>query len=110
MKPVMNAIGMVVSDMSATVEFYERLGLSFSDEGEEHRECELSGGMRLMLDTVEVVRRLYPEWTKPTGGSRISLALQMDSTMSVDEKYLELTKAGSQSVHEPWDAFWGQRY
>ncbi len=109
MKPQLNAIGVVVADMARTLAFYRQFGLDFKGE-DDHYECELPGGTRMMLDTAELVRDLYSEWRPPVGGHRVGFAFQFDSPAEVDAKYAEVTAAGAPSLREPWDAFWGQRY
>lgn len=109
MKPQLNAIGVVVSDMARTLKFYEQFGLAF-DGSDDHYECELPGGTRMMLDAQQLMQELYPEWEAPRGGHRVSFAFQFDSPADVDAKYAEVVGAGAPSVREPWDAFWGQRY
>ncbi|MEV5330960.1 VOC family protein [Streptomyces werraensis] len=107
-----DAIGLVVSDMAASVAFYRRLGPAFPDgaETEGHVEAELPGGMRLLLDTEETVRSFRPGWRPPSGGGRISLAVRCDSPAQVDALYAELVEAGAGAELKPWDAVWGQRY
>ncbi|MEU3894657.1 VOC family protein [Streptomyces sp. NPDC045251] len=107
-----NAIGLVVSDMAASVTFYRRLGFAFPEgaEREPHAEAGLPGGIRLMLDTEESVRSFTPGWEPPAGGGRHSLALLCDTPAEVDALYKELTGAGCHGEREPWDAPWGQRY
>ncbi|MFD4574521.1 VOC family protein [Streptomyces sp. NPDC058417] len=107
-----DAIGLVVSDMAASVAFYRRLGFAFPEgaEGEGHAEALLPGGLRLLLDTEEVVRSFHPEWEAPSGGGRHSLALRCDSPAEVDTVYEELVAAGYAGELKPWDAVWGQRY
>ncbi|MGW4547201.1 VOC family protein [Streptomyces violaceorubidus] len=107
-----NAIGLVVSDMAASVAFYRRLGFAFPEgsEGQPHAEAELPGGIRLLLDTEESVRSFTPGWEPPAGGGRHSLALLCDTPAEVDAFYMELTGAGCHGERAPWDAPWGQRY
>jgi catechol 2,3-dioxygenase-like lactoylglutathione lyase family enzyme len=106
----LNAIGLVVADMAAAVAFYRRLGLQFAAETDDHQECELAGGFRLMLDTEESIRSFAPDWTPPAGGPRASLAFELDGPGDVDATFKDLVDAGHRAFHEPWDAFWGQRY
>jgi uncharacterized glyoxalase superfamily protein PhnB len=112
MTPRFDAIGMVASDMAASVTFYRRLGLAFPEGSEEqpHAEAQLPGGLRLMLDSEETVRSFAPEWQPPTGGGRVSLALLCESPAEVDSVYEEMVGAAYQSGLKPWDADWGQRY
>lgn len=112
MTPRFDAIGLVVSDMAASVAFYRRLGFAFPEGAgnEPHAEAELPGGLRLLLDTEETVRSFLPGWRPPTGGSRAGLALRCADPAEVDSVYEELVAAGCHGELGPWDAFWGQRY
>lgn len=108
--PRFDAFGLVVEDMAATLAFYRRVGLDIPEgsEGEGHVEVEV-GGVRMMFDTVEVVRS-FSEWEPPSGGHRIGLAFLCDSPEHVDATYADLVGAGHRGHLEPFDAFWGQRY
>jgi catechol 2,3-dioxygenase-like lactoylglutathione lyase family enzyme len=107
-----DAMGLVVSDMAATVTFYRRLGLVFPDgaEAQPHCEAQLPGGLRLLLDTEDTVRSFHPDWRAPSGGNRSGLAFRCDSPAEVDATYEELVAAGHHGELKPWDAVWGQRY
>ena len=54
----LRAVGIVVSDMAASLEFYRELGIAIdggpTDGG--HVDVELEGGIRLMFDTEELMR------------------------------------------------------
>ena len=106
-----DAIGMVVTDMAATLAFYRLLGLDIPDgvDGEGHVEAELPGGTRIMWDTVDVVRG-FSEWEPPAGGHRVALAFRCADSEEVDRLYSTLLSAGHRSHVAPFDAFWGQRY
>ncbi|WP_030155428.1 VOC family protein [Streptomyces sp. NRRL S-244] len=110
--PRLDMIGLVVSDMAASLAFYRRLGLDVPAGAEEqpHVEAVLPGGLRIGWDTEEVIRSLDPSWTRPAGGDRLGLAFACESPAEVDAVYAELTDAGYKGHLEPWDAFWGQRY
>ncbi|MER5750524.1 VOC family protein [Streptomyces sp. NPDC002088] len=112
MSPRFDAIGLVVSDMAASVAFYRRLGFAFPEgsEQEPHAEAELPGGLRLLLDTEDTVRSFRPEWRAPSGGGRAALALRCEGPGEVDAVFEELVSAGCRGELKPWDAFWGQRY
>jgi len=106
--PQLNAIGIVSADPARSVEFYGLLGIEFpEDEG--HIEATLPNGVRLMLDSEEVVRSFRPEWTRETG-NQLALAFECASPAEVDETYARVVAAGFRGEKEPWDAFWGQRY
>lgn len=111
-KPTLDAIGIVVSDMTAALKFYRLLGLDLPAKvkaGEDHVEAKHAGGVRVMLDTEELIRKLTPKWVKPKG-QRIGLAFRCASPKEVDKLYTKVVKAGFEGAKEPWDAFWGQRY
>jgi uncharacterized glyoxalase superfamily protein PhnB len=112
MTPRIDVVGLVVRDMKAALDFYRRLGLEFPEgaEKEGHVETQLPGGLRLALDTHEVMESFDPKWTPPSGTPRMSLAFAVDSPAEVDSHYRELVDAGYESHLEPFDAFWGQRY
>lgn len=106
------AIGMVADNMTETLAFYRLLGLDIpqSADSEQHVEAALPGGIRIMWDAVDVVHSIEPDWRTPTGGHRVALAFDCGSPAAVDEAYAEITAAGHQGKHQPWNAPWGQRY
>jgi predicted lactoylglutathione lyase len=113
MKPALNTIDIIVSDITSSIAFYKRLGLEFTvDESyPDHAGCDLPNGLHVMLDTEKFRGAAQTAgWTRPTGDSRVLLDFEFSSPAGVDEKYAELTKAGYQGVQEPWDAFWGMRH
>jgi uncharacterized glyoxalase superfamily protein PhnB len=107
---VLNAIGIAVSDMQASIRFYRLLGLDVPDDpGEGHVDIALPEGGRLMLDSEDVIRSFLPDWTR-TDGNQVSLAFECESPAKVDELYERVVEAGYEGEKPPWDAFWGQRY
>ncbi|WP_221350993.1 VOC family protein [Streptomyces beigongshangae] len=110
--PRFDLIGLVVSDMAASLAFYRRLGLVFPEGAGSapHVEAELPGGLRLALDTEDTVRSFHPGWRPPVGGGRIGLAFLCDGPADVDALYGELTASGYGAELEPFDAPWGMRY
>ncbi|MDH6140261.1 catechol 2,3-dioxygenase-like lactoylglutathione lyase family enzyme [Kitasatospora sp. GP30] len=111
-QPRISFIGLVASDMAATLAFYRRLGLAIPPEAdaEPHVEYDLPGGLKLVWDTVATVRSFDPDWTPPVGDHRIAIAFDCERPADVDKLYQELLAAGYRGHNEPWDAFWGQRY
>ncbi|MER7660800.1 VOC family protein [Streptomyces sp. NPDC096193] len=113
MTPQLDAIGIVASDMAASLAFYRRIGLDIPAGADTapHAEATLPNGLRVLWDTEETIRSFDPQWTRPTGGGeRIGLAFRCDSPAEVDTVYADLTGAGYQGHLKPWDAVWGQRY
>jgi uncharacterized glyoxalase superfamily protein PhnB len=72
-------------------------------------EAATASGVRLMWDSVEMVRTLDPEWSPPAGGYRQALAFLCSSPTEVDATSRALREAGHRG-REPYDAPWGQRY
>ncbi len=108
----LNAFGIVCSDVEASLNFYRLLGVVFdeADGDTGHREAQLGGGIRLMLDSEAVMASFVDDFETPKGNDRMSLAVECDAPTDVDEAYRTVVSAGSASVKEPFDAFWGQRY
>ncbi len=108
----LDAIGLVVSDIPASLAFYRLLGLDIPVDADEapHVEITLAGGLRLMWDAPSTVSSFDPTWTAPTGGHRVALAFAAQSPAAVDAAYAEIVAAGFTGQVAPWDAFWGQRY
>ena len=108
--PQLNAIGIVASDMAASIRFYRLLGLDVPDTPSEgHVDTFLPNGVRFMLDSEEVIRSFRPDWSRKTG-NQISIAFECDEPDEVDAVYRRVVEAGFDGEKEPWDAFWGQRY
>lgn len=107
----LDAFGLICADMAESVRFYRLLGLDIPDgaETEQHVDIDLGGGVRLMLDTVELVKS-FSDWQPASGGHRMSLAVRCADPADVDRIHAAAIAAGYRSVAEPFDAFWGQRY
>ena len=106
----LNAIGIVVADLAESIRFYRLLGVDVPETpGEGHVETALPNGVRLMLDTEELIRSFRPDWTREAG-NQLSLAFECASPAEVDETYARMVAAGFAGENEPWDAFWQQRY
>ena len=106
----LDALGLVVNDMGATLAFYWRLGLEIPEGAEADGHVEVVvGGLRLMFDTVEVVKS-FSVWDPPSGGHRMALAFLCDSPADVDATHADMVAAGYSSHLAPFDADWGQRY
>jgi len=94
--PRLDLIGIFVSDMGASLEFYSRLGLDIPRDAEEepHVETTTPSGLRVAWDTAELIREIDPGWAEPSGGHRVALAFLCPDPDSVDAKYDELAALG----------------
>jgi uncharacterized glyoxalase superfamily protein PhnB len=106
--PQLDAIGIVSSDLERTRAFYRVLGIEFA-EGGDHVEATMPNGLRLMVDTEDVIRSFRPDWSRETG-NQLALAFACSTVAEVDELYARVVAAGFTGEKEPWDAFWGYRY
>ena len=96
--------------MTRSISFYRLLGLEVPETPDEgHVDTFLPNGVRLMLDTEDVVKSFRPDWSRATG-NQLALAFECGSPAEVDETYERVVAAGFHGEKEPWDAFWGQRY
>ncbi|MGI8755575.1 MAG: VOC family protein [Acidimicrobiales bacterium] len=112
MAPRFDLIGIVTSDLAASLAFYRRLGIDIPEDSDDepHVEATLPGGLRIAWDPVATIQSFDPDWTSPTGGHRLGLAFACDDPADVDATYASMTGAGAPGHLEPWDAFWGMRY
>jgi uncharacterized glyoxalase superfamily protein PhnB len=108
--PLLNAFGIISSNMDRSLRFYRLLGLDVPDTPQEdHVNVELPNGLRLMFDSEQEISKFRPEWTRETG-NQFALAFECESPAQVDAIYERVTTAGFAGEKSPWDAFWGQRY
>ncbi len=106
----LDAIGIVSKNMEQAVKFYEILGVSLKEiGGPDHLEGTTPSGVRIMLDSASLIKKINPDWVEPVG-SGIVLCFKQEAPASVNELFSKVTEAGFKSVKAPWDAFWGQRY
>lgn len=108
----LDAIGIVVGDMTRSIAFYRLLGLEFDDgvEAEGHVEVVLPSGLRLMFDSEELVGSFDDRFAPPEPPGRVTIAFRCGSPAEVDIVHSSIVEAGFMSHLEPFDAFWGQRY
>ena len=105
-----DAIGLVATDLAASLDFYRALGLDVPAADGPHVEVTLPGGTRLMWDTVDTIHSFDPDWTPPTGGPRAALCFACEDVADVDRTYQKLTAGGYHGHVAPFDAPWGYRY
>ena len=90
----LNAVGIVVTDLERAVKFYRLLGVPIADSAVSsehgHVDATLDGGMRLMMDTEDEMRKFDPSW-KRAGGS--PAAKSFDSTRRGGWAYGESRRA-----------------
>ncbi len=105
----LDAIGIACKDIQKSLEFYALFHLAFKKLGEDHYEATTPQGLRIMLDSHDLLRKINPLWEVPVHPG-ITLCFGQDNPEAVDELFSQISKAGFQEIKTPWDAFWGQRY
>lgn len=105
----LEALGIASKNIEESIKFYGAFGVEFSKLGDEHYEGVTSSGVRLMLDSVDLMRKINPDWSYREG-SNITLCHKCASSSDVDELFSKIITLGFESIKSPWDAFWGQRY
>ena len=111
---VLNQINLVVADVAASADFYERLGVRFKEVipgwSAHHRSGRAAGGVVLDLDTEYSVSQWDKGWPAGTRGCAVVLGFKVPSREDVDSLHDEIVAAGYQSQQAPYDVFWGARY
>jgi catechol 2,3-dioxygenase-like lactoylglutathione lyase family enzyme len=109
---MLSQINIIVSNLDASIKFYERLGLGFiiNPAFPSHAQCQLADGTVVALDTEEAVAQFTAGWRPPSGGARVAFAFGLPSADAVDALHAELVADGYPSLREPWSAEWGVRY
>jgi len=107
----LNAVEVVSSDFAKTISFYTLLGFEFpqhQSEAEHIDSKEKEGSARLMIDSKEMITRVFG--SEPFPGSHSTFALEFERPDDVDDVFNKVQQAGFTVITEPWNAAWGQRY
>ncbi len=108
--PSFSQLNVVVADMTASLDFYRRLGLDpGTTEDGAHAKAILPGGLSIEWDVAESARVWDSGSPGPVGGG-VVIGFSVATRQAVDDLYAELTAAGYHARQRPYDAFWGSRY
>jgi uncharacterized glyoxalase superfamily protein PhnB len=112
-RAVLDILNIVVRDVPAAVDFYERLGLTIPDTLPEwqahHREVQVGeASVHVDLDSSAFASHWDEGWPKDRAG--VVISFRVATREDVDALYAELTGAGHRGQQPPYDAFWGARY
>ena len=109
-----DGFNLVVSDMAASVAFYELLGLEVDDTMPEfmdhHRTVRVGDEFDFDLDSAHFAGMWNPGWPGGAGGTTGVLGFLVDTRDEVDETVARMAAAGHPVQMAPMDAFWGSRY
>ena len=102
----LDAIGIISQNIEKSIKFYGILGVHLKKTGgSDHFEGTTPSGVRIMVDSADLMKKINPGWKKPTG-SGVILCFKQESPKQVDELFAKVTAVGFKSVKDPWDAFW----
>ncbi len=118
-RPVFNQLNIVSADLSASIDFYRRLGVAIPDgrvwpmvASPHHAsasESDDTQAPQLDLDSIDFARRWNGGW-KNQQDLRGRVLVGVGARESVDRLHAAMTGAGYRSLQAPYDAFWGARY
>ena len=111
MKPRINMVGIITSQLAAMRDFYrDVMGFEVQLELDNFVEFK-SEGVRFALSTHEVMAEATGEenYTKPAQGHSFEFAFKIDSPAEMDRNYSELIEKGATPIKPPADMPWGQR-
>lgn len=108
----LDAVGIISKNIKASIRFYKLLGCDFKEFSPDHYEAETSSGVRIMLDSVDLIKKIHPNQKNKSIEEAYGtvLCFKLDNPKKLDELYEVIINSGFKSVKKPWDAFWGQRY
>lgn len=119
-RPVLNQVNVIGSDLDATLAFYRRLGVDIPEDrvwrtttGAHHITAaegqDESAG--LDLDSATFAQVWNTGWRGRTDlAGRVVVGFGVASREAVDDIYRDMTSAGYRGLQAPFDAFWGARY
>jgi len=88
-------LNVLVGDMSASLDFYRRLGVVVPDGAEDaaggHLQLRMPGGFSLELDTAESVRIWHAAWRTDPASVSVVIGFSLPTRNAVDERYEELS-------------------
>jgi catechol 2,3-dioxygenase-like lactoylglutathione lyase family enzyme len=110
--PDLHMLNVVVRDMTASLDFYRRLGIAVPAPGDAaaHVQLKMPGGFSLELDTAESARLWHAGWRADPASATVVLGFMLPDRQAVDDRYAALTSVGYRGRQPPFDAFWGARY
>ena len=98
----LSMVGLMVEDMSRSLQFYRRLGLDIPGESDAERfvMLRMESGVTIFWDTV-FANTYDPTREKPAGGYRVMLEFFLEDTDAVDARYEEMTGFGYHGRRAP---------
>ena len=90
----LDAIGIVSNNLEKSVQFYKIFGVDLVEAGgPDHLEGKTKSGVRIMVDSVELIKKINPSWVEPTGSGMI-LCFKQESAKDVNALFATVIDAG----------------
>lgn len=89
----LDAIGIISKDLQKSKDFYSHFGIEFKEcGGPDHLEATLPNGLRLMMDSVELIKKLQAGWKEPQGSGMV-LCFKQESSEAVNQCFTAIEAA-----------------
>ena len=95
----LDAIGIASRDIKKSIKFYDLLGVSLKEVADEHFEGTTPSGVRIMLDSFELMKKLNPDWPEPVG-SGVILCFKQESSEKVDILFSKITLRTIKKIYD----------
>jgi catechol 2,3-dioxygenase-like lactoylglutathione lyase family enzyme len=103
-------LGLIIEDMSKSLEFYRRLGLDIpkGSEAKTHVQVKMGSGLTFFLESdpsrwnAEFVRKHRPGLAETSDGYRSVLEFYLKTQNAVETKYADLTGVGYHGRRAPY--------
>jgi catechol 2,3-dioxygenase-like lactoylglutathione lyase family enzyme len=99
-----------VSDLDATLAFYQLLGLSIEKVSRVFARSTMPNGATIEFGAAELTRSYDPDWKDPTGPGTNTINFELSSREAVDATYERLVAAGYRGHLSPCDPPWRARF
>lgn len=119
-RPVLNQVNVIGSDLDASLAFYRRLGVDIPEDrvwrtatGAHHVSAAegKAEGAGLDLDSATFAAVWNTGWRgRADLAGRVVVGFGVASRQAVDDIYRDMISAGYRGLQVPHDAFWGARY
>lgn len=112
MEPHLNTIAIVVSNLSASLEFYRVLGLKIpiGQENEYYVECVSKHASTIVFIPQKNMLKLNPNWRETEGKGNVGMHFKFNDSNGVEDTYNKLMDMGYESVTTPYNTKWGERF
>jgi catechol 2,3-dioxygenase-like lactoylglutathione lyase family enzyme len=108
-KPTLDQINLVVSDLERSLAFYRLLGVDLGEPTGLHVGHTFPNGLGFDLDQHEFAKQ-WNSGTPPLQAGSVVLTLSVPTREAVDAVWQKMVGAGYGSRQRPYDTFWGCRY